>query len=273
VPSSTHHTALDILGDEYCINGVTEGFVNKYVQTYDGILNTETGQNHSFGLQSKDVVDNGISKVRRQTKLTSIYVDAVRAISSGQGRVTSELIDITNNLDNNRGLVINQPLTVELIRTVLENIAAGIASVVHRADGQLLRNLESDRSDQDTNLASISHYSGQAKSEGATYSNTGCPTVGRNNQASESNGGDMMILGAVFNLLQSPDNFGRPKIGVCRISNCPSRGELSWWHKRTLVGGCDICVDCHKIFEKGKLPQNVYQKQQAKKLAHSKIAA
>jgi hypothetical protein len=53
-------------------------------------------------------------------------------------------------------------------------------------------------------------------------------------------------------------NFGKPKLGVCQIKNCPSRGKSKYVHNMTLVGGCGICVHCHQIFEKGKSPEKIY---------------
>jgi hypothetical protein len=67
------------------------------------------------------------------------------------------------------------------------------------------------------------------------------------------------MLGA-FNPMDIPNKFGRQKIGVCRITNCPTRGKSQYVHEKTLVGGCDICVHCHKIFEKGKSPEKIYDK-------------
>ena len=68
-----------------------------------------------------------------------------------------------------------------------------------------------------------------------------------------------------------PNKFGRPKIGVCRINNCPSRGESKYIHGKTVVGGCDICVNCHKIFEKGKSPEKVYEEKLKEKQQKQKI--
>ena len=59
--------------------------VDYYVGKYDETLNDETDDEHSFGIKINNIAEQkeeGLSKVRRQTKLTSIYLNAIELVLS-----------------------------------------------------------------------------------------------------------------------------------------------------------------------------------------------
>ena len=72
-----------------------------------------------------------------------------------------------------------------------------------------------------------------------------------------------------FNIWESIDLFGRPKIDICRTANCPSHGNSKSFKSRTVVGGCGFCVECHKILQKNKSPEKAYQEKAKKQQAEA----
>lgn len=242
-------------------------FINFYTGSYDRLLQTSFSKQYSFGLETDKKTEkiNGIEKVRSQPKLTAIYIDTVKALATSQGKVTPELIQINDRLDIGYDLITGQPLTVKTARDILKSVTTSIVSVIDRADGKLLFDLEAAEAGDYASYGAASHYGGQAKSEGANYDSGGCAEYSRADSTNANGESEYNSIAAAFSINKTPDNFGKPKIDVCRIANCPSRGDSSWWPDRTLVGGCSICIQCHVLFEKGKSPEKIYKEKELQK--------
>ena len=243
-------------------------FVDHYVATYDQLLQGQQDKHYSFGLEKGKGTEkqNGLLKVRNQPKLTAIYLDTVKTLAASQGVVTPELIRITDNLGTNHPLKEGQSISKEMAHDIMSEVILSVASVIDKADSKLLGDLEHSDSGQGANFAALSHFGGEAKAAGEAYASNGCPEYGVSNNTTAASDvtAESAAIRKAFGIQKTPDNFGIPKIGVCRILNCPTRGELSWWSDKTLVGGCDICVSCHEIFGKGKSPKNIYNDEKRK---------
>lgn len=243
-------------------------FIDHYVATYDQILQEQQGKPYSFGLEQDKPAEkqNGLLKVRSQPKLTAIYLDTIKTLAASQGVVTPELIRMTDKLGTSRPLKEGQSIIAELAHDIMSEVILSIASVIDKADSKLLGDLEHSDSGQGANYAALSHFGGEARAAGEVYVSDVCPEYSTNNNAvaTSDDTSESAVIRRAFGIQKTPNNFGTPKIGVCRIPNCPTRGELSWWSDKTLVGGCDICVCCHEIFEKGKSPKNVYDDEKRK---------
>ncbi|MBC7943634.1 hypothetical protein H7X68_04005, partial [Candidatus Saccharibacteria bacterium] len=258
-------------------------FISHYVGTYDQLLQTQNNQQYSFGLEKDQTTEkqNGILKVRSQPKLTSIYLDTIKTLGSSKGIVTPGLIQITDKLGTIHQLKENQVITKKMAHDIISDVILGIASVIDKADSKLLGDLEHSDTNEGANYAAMSYFGNEAKAAGETYDSGGCPTYNMSNETMTANdtNTEYNIMQISFNSGKTPNNFGVPKIGVCRILNCPSRGDVSWWSDKTLVGGCDFCVSCHKILEKGKSPKNTYadrkrkDEQSSREIAKKRLVA
>jgi len=245
----------------------TDEFIDYYVGVYDRLHYENDGNNRSFGLMTDSVKQkqDGLEKVRSQPNLTSVYIEAVKALANSGGKVGLDLISINKKLGIGFELVDGQRLTIKMAHDFLAKTISGIVSVIDRADSKLLSQLESTDAGQGPNYAAVSYYGGQAAISGETYSSNGCPEFGRSaNDTAGNAGSEQNALKSAFNTWGNLEDFGKPKIGVCRIAGCPSHGEYHYIHNRTLVGGCDICVGCHKLFKQGKSPDKIYSEQQKK---------
>ncbi len=258
-------------------------FTDHYVATYDQLLEKQNNKQYSFGLEKdkNEEKKNGLLKVRSQPKLTSIYTDTIKTLASSQGVVTAELMRVTDKFGSSYRLKEGQAISKEMAHNIISEVIHSIASVIDKADSKLLGDLERSDSGEGANYAALSHYGGEAKASGETYDSNGCPeySVGNSTVSTTDATSESTIIQRAFNAQNTPDNFGKPKIGVCRILNCPTRGNLSWWSDKTLVGGCDICVCCHKLFEKGKSPKKTYndkkrdEEKSLKEIAKKKLTA
>jgi len=258
---------LDVLGNEYAVHNhepkSMEQFIDTYVETYDGILSEREGEKHRFGLnnETNTGIDEGISKVRKQPRLTEVYIDAIKSLADGRGKVSSDILRINEKLGLGFKFRQGDAISVKVARDVLSEIIRGVASAIDRADVDLLFDINQPDSSSGMSYAVVSHYGSEARSEGVSYESNACPEFSSTNPfgvAGEANKSEFDSMLGAFNPMDIPNKFGRPKIGVCRINNCPTRGESKYVHNKTLVGGCDICVHCHKIFEKGKSPEKIY---------------
>lgn len=245
----------------------TDAFIDYYVGVYDRLHFENDGNNRSFGLVTDGVKQkqDGLDIVRSQPGLTSVYIEAVKALADSGGKVNQDIISINKNLGIGFEFVDGQRLTIRMAHDFLAKTISGIVSVIDRADVGLLSELESSDAGQGSNYAAVSYYGGQATVSGETYSSNGCPEFNRSaNEATNGAGSEHNALKLAFNAWGNLEDFGKPKIGVCRIAGCPSHGEYHYIHNRTLVGGCDICVGCHKLFKQGKSPDKIYSEQQKK---------
>jgi len=255
-------------------------FIDFYVGVYDRLLQEQTGKLYSFGLETDETkeIQNGLLKVREQPQQTAIYLDTIKALASSNGKITPEIMQINNSLNLGYQFKINQGITINMARNFISDVRFNIVSVIDKAPKELLNNLADSKTGQDANFAAASHFGEQARTAGETYASNGCPEYGRSSttesESANDTGFEYNAICQAFNIREKLDNFGKPKIGVCRINNCPSRGDLSWLPDKTLVGGCDICVCCHKILGKGKSPEKIYanKKQKEEKRIREKRA-
>jgi hypothetical protein len=259
---------LEILSNHYEFFNpqidTSENFVGYYVGVYDRLLSERDGKHHSFGLEveSGDLISDGLAKVRSQSCLTSVYVNTIKVLVNGAGKVDRNLLQINNSLGTGFELVEGQRLTVNLAQKILARVISGIVSIIDRAGDIFLDELSFDNNPS-SSYEAVSYFGGLAIAAGESYSSNGCPEFGRTaNEA--ANGSEQHILDKVFHTWGNLEDFGKPKIGVCRVSGCPSHGEYRYIHNRTLVGGCDVCVNCHKLFKQGKSPDKIYAEQQKK---------
>lgn len=249
-------------------------FIDYYVSVYDKLLSKKRGGQFSFGIESdvfakKRAINNGIEKVRKQNGLTKVYMDAVQALASSDGVITPELRSVCNVLDSDLQISVGERISVGLARDILSNMITRITSVIDRANDDILSELE--YSGGDANYSAVSIYGDEAKSYGEDYSSNACPELARAQHQDQDDAKKSIfsddeleyeLMMKAFNTPTRLKMFGRPKIGVCRIPNCPSRGNMSWMPDKTLVGGCNVCVCCHKHFQKGKSPEAIYKEQE-----------
>lgn len=273
---STCETEQEILENHYKFrmpeSASPSEFINFYTGVYDQLLHEKEHKRFSFGLENKDGVEkqDGIEKVRKQTKLISIYLETIQALASSRGQVTPEIMQINEKLGIKCQFKKGQTITIEIARDFMNKVIFGITSAIDKASDEILDDLEnSPGTNQETGYAAVSYYSRQAEAAGETYASQLCTEYNSSNLTAESTNdaqSDYSSILQAFRIDKKPNNFGKPKIDVCRIRNCPSRGNpKSWWPDKTLVGGCDICCGCHKIFGEGKSPENIYAEQNRKK--------
>jgi hypothetical protein len=258
-------------------------FIDFYVGVYDHLLQEQTGKQYSFGLETDETkeVQNGLLRVREQPQQTAIYLGTIKALASSNGKITPEIMQINNSLNLGHQFKINQDITIDMARNFISDVRFNIVSVIDKAPKELLNGLADSKTGQDANFAAASYFGEQARAAGETYVSNGCPEYGRSNttesESANDAGFEYNAMYRAFNIIDKLDNFGKPKIGVCRIPNCPSHGKLSWMPDKTLVGGCDVCVGCHKLFGEGKSPDKIYddkkQKEEKKKREEQKAAA
>jgi hypothetical protein len=273
VPDSL--SELEMLKNHYqLLSPNLHSFIDYYVGTYDDLMHKKTGNKHSFGLEKKDdqETQNGLEKVRAQTKLTSIYPTMIKALHDGQGKATSKLIGLKDKLGINIHLYNGQTISINLARELLDETIYRITSVIDKADAKLLVDLENN-SDQSAGYSAASFFGNQAKESGKTYASNACPESTTSNQDTPANSAENEydILMRAFNGNNLPDNFGQPQIKACRTNNCPSRGRISWWPDKTLVGGCGFCVCCHHHLAAGKSPEHIYSQEEKEKIYNENV--
>jgi hypothetical protein len=204
--------------------------------------------------------------------LLTVFTKTVEMLAESEdGTVTPEIFRLCKDFEIN-GLYEGQSISSLKAREILEAVSLGVVASFATVDKETLDSLESPDCGYGASYDTTVHSSNQASANGDTY-NTICPTFDINigqlvGKAGSEKGAVLQAYGA--HSQDKLDNFGQPKIGVCRINNCPSRGNSKYVHGKTLVGGCDICVHCHKLFEKGKIPEKVYDEKNKEELNKQK---
>lgn len=273
---------LEILDNNYSfynpnlLNG--QDFIDYYVGVYDNLLRQKTGQIHNFGIISdkKQQIKNGVQLVRSQPSLINVYLDTIKKLSVSQGLATDEIIDINQKIKTRHKLKRLQPISTQIAHDILSSMIIGITSAIDQGSSTLLKELEQPYSTSDTNLATISHFAEVASSSNQSYESGACPEYSRSaeNNSNSQQENETTVINQAFGIKSEKlKNFGTPKIDVCRIANCPSRGNLWWWPDKTLVGGCSICVHCHKLLQKGENPEKYHKQQKDKEAKKEKITA
>ena len=240
-----------------------EDFIDFYVETYDQTIQERYNKPTSFGLDKKVDIDqqNGIDKVRKHSQLTDIYLEAIKSLAEGEGLATEKLITIGQRLHLDLPVQLNDRLTTDQARSLLQKVIVGIAGVIDKSDQQLLDQLSNLEPDSDALYDSIATYSEIAQQSAENYANVSCPTINRTESQTSSQDDDLndfRIMARAFGIHEDIKDFGKPRLGVCTIKGCPSHGT-GLLTNETLVGGCGICVRCHKLLQKGKNPTTVYE--------------
>ncbi len=276
-------TELDVLDNNYEFFSSTfreaSDFIEYYVDVYDMILGSGDDRRHSFGLEVEEKFSNfgsSMEVVKSQPGLTKIYADTLRAIELGRGVVNNELITLARKLDLDLDLDEGEPLSLELARSLLRQVTIGIARVIHQAEQSILTDLANLSPESNVHYDAVSHYSQQSSAQANSYNNNVCPTYNRDTTKSGSINEDSKLeygtLARYFNVY-NVDNFGQPRIGVCIIKGCPSRGDIGWLPGKTIVGGCSICTRCHKIFNSGKSPEKLYAREKVVLNKNKKVSS
>lgn len=228
-----------------------DDFINFYVNTYDEVLYEETGNRYHFGIECDNTkaVKDGLEKVRGKTTLTKAYIDLIKCLAGSGGTANSDVINLSRRLDFGCELSPEQSISSDLARQIMRNVIIGITSAIDKLDDSTLVGMESASIDNTESYAVISHYAERARSSGQTYASNNCPEYSSQKEATTT---ETQALEAAFIGAERLDDFGCPHMGMCRIKGCPCHGRF------TLVGGCEICVHCHKLFSQGKNPEKLY---------------
>jgi hypothetical protein len=282
VDTPAGNNAADILKNNYEFYNPdltkSSKFIDYYVDTYDQLLGSKNDKTYHFGQETdKDnEKQNDLTKVRSSPQLTAIYIETVKTIAESNGVVTSELLELTRDKTKiGYPLELGQIISTDTARGILKETMNSIVSTFNHADAKTINTIQNSSSESGSSYDAVSQYGAQARNAGETYNSNGCPEFVSNNLMSPDNANsELNKIEDAFNISNNlPENFGKAKIGVCRIPNCPSRGEQPWWWiwgpDKTLVGGCDICVCCHKHLGNGHSPSEIYaRKQKIKNNSH-----
>lgn len=265
--SSDNKNNIDILRNCYEINepdleDIDEA-IEYYVGVYDQLLYEKTNKKFRHGIEIKkhSEIFNGLEKVKQLSGVTNIYLDAIKLIENSDGVMTSELSKFYKELKLDINTTVGQKLTTKSIRNQLNLVIKTIASSVDNADketiAELTKNINNSQATRDT----ASHFGQMATANGLNYESLSCPEFNGGEEGDSTGLSDEGILSLAFGSMNRLKNFGQESFDVCRIGNCPSRGEISWLPNKTKVGGCKVCVGCHIIFQKGKNPEQIYKQQ------------
>jgi hypothetical protein len=264
-------TELEVLENHYECSIDTKSmpmdqFIEQYVVAYDELQDKKCGKKHRFGLVVDDetVIYNGLEKVRQQPKLTSVYIDAIQSLAIGGGRVSDELICISQKLGLGLNLDRGDTVSARTARTILSGVIRGITSVIDRAGVDLLSDIEQSDSGPSVGYAVVSHYGSEARDEGVSYDSEACPESSFASHAGLSGGNrsESDILQNIFNPFDFPPNFGDRKLAMCRTRNCPTRKK-----PLVTVGGCGFCVKCHHLLEEKDKPERYYDEKWKEEIA------
>lgn len=229
-----------------------DDFINFYVNTYDEVLYEKTGDKYRFGLEDDNTkaINDGLKKVRGKTTLTRAYIDLIRCLANSGGIADSDVVKLSRQLDFGCSLTPKQPISSDLARQMMRNVIIGITSAIDKIDEDTLIDMESASINNSDSYAVISHYAEHAHSSGEVYASNNCPEY--SGQKETEGITESQAMESAFIGMERLDDFGWPHMGVCRIKGCPCNGKIS------IVGGCEICVHCHKLFAQGKNPEKIY---------------
>jgi hypothetical protein len=270
VTHTESQTAVEFLAKPYEISddlqlATTSDFVDHYVGVYDHLLSMKNHKYYNFGFEVSEGSQNqnSFEKVKSQKRLLSVFSKTVEALANSNGKATTEIAKICQDFEIS-GLGKGQPISSGKAREILMAVSLGIVSSIAKIDQKTLQKLEGSDGNTEANYDAVVYGSSEANANEETYDSL-CPTfeVTASQSASQTGSENSAILQA-YGYHGKLSNFGKPKIDVCRITNCPSRGESRYVPNKTLVGGCEICVHCHKLFEKGKSPEKVYIEEKKK---------
>jgi hypothetical protein len=251
---------IDILENSYSFYSPNlkspDDFIDFYVDTYDQILLEKSGVKRKFGLSnSTEIKTDGLKKIKNQPKLSEIYIDAIHNLAASGGLVSPELSSMNEKLGLKYPFEIGSKIQIDSARGFLSDVIKGIASVIDNADGDFLRYLEFNNSNTNINYDAISTFQVQS----AGYDSLACPEFINIESSVRQAGFEQESMLRAFNIWETLDFFGKPKIDICKTNNCPSHGKISPFKDRTVVGGCGFCVECHKILQNHKSPEQIYQ--------------
>lgn len=232
-------------------------FIEGYVNAYDAIVGSDSddGTMRYFGLK-KGEYNNNQEKVDKCQRLLNPYIDLIELLGECDGRANKAIIDFCNKLNLGINLAKNQTITSDLARKILKSALNATVSAYDRLSDTELAEMTFD-----TGYDAVADYGSEARSVGAVYESSSCPEYNSSyvteftdgNSANES-----LLLFGFFNIFEPLKDFGKPKYDFCRIKGCPNHNRI------TTVGGCEICVECHKMFADGKSPDKHYEEERKK---------
>jgi len=244
----------------------TDQFIKHYVKTYDQITDRMTGKTNNFGLDITELAtnENGMDRVEKQPKIIAIFTDTIKALRQGNGAVTSELTKILDKLSIRHKLVETDIITTAMLDKILSDVFLYIVSVIDKASPEILAAINND-SGSDAGYSAASHFGAESVAAGEQYASNGCPEGGRSEQSANSatDNSETNSLNKAFGAYEQLKNFGAAKMGHCRVKGCTSgvkknkMGKIKS-HEKVVVGGCDVCVQCHIMFGDGKSPELHY---------------
>lgn len=258
---------LDMLSNCYVFNDENlsslSDFSKYYISKYDESLGSDDIK-YSFGIEidKNKQIQNGIEKVEKSPTFVSIYIDALKKIAKSDGQVNTEILNIYNNLSIKDELKLGQTITTKLAAKIMDNVIEKIACAIDLGDEKILQQIEKSGSKSTAIIEAVfEHTSAQASSAGLTYESNGCSKIDRseNSSAEGENTSEANALDQAFRTKR--DKIGNIHIGICRIEGCPSH-KLSKENdskKSTLVGGCEVCMECQALFDQDKDPIKIYR--------------
>lgn len=269
-------TALETLGSPYTINkprlSNTDEFIDYYVGIYDHLLYENNQKYYSFGFETPEGSENqnGLDRVRTQPKLLKVFTDTIKLLAESEGKMTPEIMNICNDFEV-KNVFEGQKITSKQARDILKKVFDGVVGSFSKIDQETLMSLEALDNNSSASYDTVVYSSNDAFAKNESYGGV-CPSfsVSEDQKSDVAAGYEQTSILRAFNIFENLNNFGKPKMGVCRIPNCPSHGESNYFPNKTLVGGCEICVHCHKILSKGKSPESVYEEEKNKRKAEEK---
>lgn len=180
VPAS--QTVLELLDNMYNYTPpagqTTADFLQHYVNTYDYLLAAKgPDTDYRFGLTPGErprSAGDDMAMVRSQTALRSVYHDSVKALGRSNGRVTTEIINIENQLGLGMNLTEDEIISSAMARGLLDSILQHIMATLNRAPQATLNQLASSGSKAGA-MAYANRYGGEASAAGIRYDGA-CPT-------------------------------------------------------------------------------------------------
>lgn len=250
---------------ELSADKTSKEFVDFYVSNYDSILsqNSPSAEKYCYGVAGLDrsKIKTNFEKVRQENPVKEIYIDALKAFSKSNGYANEKIIGIAESLHLEHKFHDGQRLRLGQVRANLKDILQALVSTYDKADNMLMQGLAGFNTGTDYVYGAVAGFGDQARAENRVY-DSACPTVDRQAPSTESsvisNGYNLTLVGG-----QLLKDFGEAKKGICRTKSCLSRGFGTKANK-TIVGGCDFCVECHKMLQHKKTPETEHAKKRRK---------
>ena len=277
-----HKDSLDILTHPFEIKNTeftgTKDVISHYVSAYDQLLSEKNGKDYSFGFEvSKGATNlNAVEIVKSHPRLLAGFKRVVQMLAQSCSEVTTEIAMICHDLEI-KNVFEGQRITTKQAREILKRTMTGVVGSLIHLNSDVLNKLESSDCSSDAGYGAIVCSSNNAQSRGESYDGV-CPSISASEGQTSGDGAggggksyEERVLLLAYNVYERLKNFGKPKIDICVVPDCPSHGnpektETKKNPNKTLVGGCGVCVHCHKMFQEGKDPVELLGKKEKERL-------